>query len=68
LSLISRRGWIPSFCERSERSPDEAGHGLRFRVGEYLGVGEAGVVVDDRVHDVVAEPAAAWLTSSCGRR
>src|SRR5437899_1346061 len=39
----------------SERTLAEAGDGLRLRVGQHLGVGEPGVVVDDGVHDVVAD-------------
>jgi len=43
--------------EGGERPLDEASDRLGLGVGEHLGVGEAGVVVDERVHDVVAEPA-----------
>ena len=40
--------------EEGERSLDEAGDGFGFLVVVELDLGEPGVVVDDRVHDVEA--------------
>ena len=42
--------------EEAQRPVDERGDGRRFRVREQLGVGEPGVVVDDCVRVVVADP------------
>jgi hypothetical protein len=42
--------------EEDERALDEAGDRRCLLVGVELDVGEAGVVVDDRVREVVAEP------------
>src|SRR6266542_4799159 len=41
--------------EGGEGALDEAGHRAGFRVREDLGVGEAGVGIDERGDDVVAE-------------
>src|SRR5258708_8025429 len=39
-----------------ESALDEAGHGRCFLVAMELGVAEPGVVVDERVHPLVADP------------
>ncbi len=46
----------PVLGEEGERPLDEAGDGRGFLVVVQLDVGEPGVVVDDRVRVVVADP------------
>src|SRR6266511_248006 len=46
----------PVLCEEGQRPVDEAGHGRCFLVLVELDVGEPGVIVDDRVRVVVADP------------
>jgi hypothetical protein len=46
----------PLRSEEGERPIDEAGHGRRLLVSVEVDVGEPGVVVDDRVRVVVADP------------
>jgi len=52
------------FGEAAERSLEERDHGRCFLVVVDLGVGEAGMVVDDRVHDVDAVEVSAVLAGA----
>ena len=56
MSVISRFALMPCCGEEGERALDEAGDGRGRLVGVELDVGEPGVVVDDRVRVVVADP------------
>src|SRR4029450_11032946 len=46
----------PVFGEEGERAFDEAGHRQRLLVVMELDVGEPGMVVDDRVREVITDP------------
>ena len=55
LSVISRLAVMPCATNQPERALDEGGDGRGLLVGVQLDVGQAGVVVDDRVSEVVAD-------------
>jgi hypothetical protein len=55
----------PALGEEGERPLEEGDAGLRPLVGVDLGVGKPPVVVDDRVREVVTDPA---LDLGCGPR